>query len=116
MSSSSSSSKASKTPASINNKSPNHVIIVGAGVRVVGTSTAYYLAERFGIASTLIDPSGTIAPAASGKAGGFLALDWNDGSPIGPLTRRSFALHQELVLLSMWHRKGGDQEERSWIW
>ena len=37
------------------------------------------------------------APAASGKAGGFLALDWNDGTPTGPLTRRSFALHQELA-------------------
>ena len=35
--------------------------------------------------------------AASGKAGGFLALDWNDGSPIGPLSRTSFALHKELA-------------------
>jgi glycine/D-amino acid oxidase-like deaminating enzyme len=91
-------SSPSSTPTATSSNSinaPNRVIIVGAGV--VGTSTAYYLAERFGIASTLIDPSGTIAPAASGKAGGFLALDWNDGSPIGPLTRRSFALHQELA-------------------
>lgn len=36
-------------------------------------------------------------PQASGKAGGFLALDWNDMSPIRKLARRSFALHQELA-------------------
>ena len=71
------------------------VVIAGAGV--IGISTAYYLAKDFGVATTLIDPTGTIAPAASGKAGGFLALDWNDHSPaLGPLTRRSFELHQEL--------------------
>ena len=33
----------------------------------------------------------------AGKAGGFLALDWSDGSPTGPLTRRSFRLHEELA-------------------
>ena len=74
---------------------PKHVVIVGAGV--VGTSTAYYLSTSFGISSTLVDPSGRIAPAASGKAGGFLALDWNDHSVTGQLARRSFALHQELA-------------------
>jgi glycine/D-amino acid oxidase-like deaminating enzyme len=74
---------------------PKQVIIVGAGV--VGTSTAYYLSHLFGISSTLVDPSGRIAPAASGKAGGFLALDWNDHSVTGQLARRSFALHQELA-------------------
>mmetsp|Transcript_8763 Transcript_8763/g.18926 ORF Transcript_8763/g.18926 Transcript_8763/m.18926 type:complete len:464 (+) Transcript_8763:101-1492(+) len=73
-----------------------HVVIAGAGV--IGVSTAYYLAKQFGVATTLIDPTGTIAPAASGKAGGFLALDWNDHSPaLGPLTRRSFSLHQEIA-------------------
>jgi glycine/D-amino acid oxidase-like deaminating enzyme len=71
------------------------VVIAGAGV--IGVSTAYYLAKEFGVATTLIDPTGRIAPAASGKAGGFLALDWNDHSPVGPLTRRSFALHQEIA-------------------
>src|SRR5262249_9203506 len=35
--------------------------------------------------------------AASGKSGGFLALDWCDGSPLGPLARVSFALHAELA-------------------
>ena len=71
------------------------VLIAGAGV--VGCTTAYYLAKEFGTASILVDPTGTIAPAASGKAGGFLALDWNDYSPVGPLARRSFGLHQEIA-------------------
>lgn len=73
-----------------------HVVIAGAGV--IGVSTAYYLAKDFGVATTLIDPTGTIAPAASGKAGGFLAKDWNDHSlALGPLTRRSFDLHQQIA-------------------
>lgn len=29
--------------------------------------------------------------------GGFLALDWCDGNAVGPLARRSFALHAELA-------------------
>jgi hypothetical protein len=33
----------------------------------------------------------------AGKAGGFLALDWNDGSPVGPLARHSYALHAQLA-------------------
>lgn len=74
---------------------PQHVVIAGAGM--IGTATAYYLAKNYGIRTTLIDRSGRIAPAASGKAGGFLALDWNDFSSTGPLTRRSFVLHQQLA-------------------
>jgi glycine/D-amino acid oxidase-like deaminating enzyme len=38
-----------------------------------------------------------VACAASGKSGGFLALDWCDGTPLEPLARRSFALHARLV-------------------
>jgi glycine/D-amino acid oxidase-like deaminating enzyme len=76
-------------------KAPRRVIVAGAGV--VGTSTAYYLAKEFQVPVTLIDPTGQIAPAASGKAGGFLALDWNDYSNVGPLTRRSFHLHQVIA-------------------
>ena len=33
----------------------------------------------------------------AGKAGGFLALDWQDGGATGPLGRLSFQLHQELA-------------------
>lgn len=90
-----SSSSSPPPQSSSSNPSIKHVVIVGGGV--VGTSTAYYLAENHEISSTIIDPSGTIAPAASGKAGGFLALDWNDYSPVGRLARRSFDLHQEIA-------------------
>ena len=44
----------------------------------------------------MVERSG-VACAASGKSGGFLALDWCDGSPLGPLARTSFALHAELA-------------------
>jgi glycine/D-amino acid oxidase-like deaminating enzyme len=71
---------------------PRHVIVCGAGV--VGASVAYFLTRR-GVAVTVVERSG-VACAASGKSGGFLALDWCDDSPLGPLARASFALHAEL--------------------
>src|SRR5213592_4618162 len=61
----------------------------------VGASVAYFLARR-GVAVTVVERSG-VACAASGKSGGFLALDWCDGSALGPLARASFALHAELA-------------------
>src|SRR4029450_7216616 len=72
---------------------PRHVIVCGAGV--VGASVAYFLARR-GVGVTVIERTG-VACAASGKSGGFLALDWCDGSPLGPLARVSFKLHAELA-------------------
>src|SRR5690349_20072237 len=68
------------------------VVICGAGV--IGACTAYFLSLR-GSEVVVVERTG-VACAASGKAGGFLALDWCDGSPLGPLARRSFALHAEL--------------------
>jgi glycine/D-amino acid oxidase-like deaminating enzyme len=72
---------------------PRTVVVCGAGV--IGASVAYFLARR-GVAVTVVERSG-VACAASGKSGGFLALDWCDGSPLGPLARTSFALHAELA-------------------
>jgi glycine/D-amino acid oxidase-like deaminating enzyme len=69
------------------------VLICGGGV--IGTSIAYFLSCR-GVAATVIERTG-LACAASGKAGGFLALDWCDGTPLEPLARRSFALHAQLA-------------------
>ena len=69
------------------------MIVCGAGV--IGASTAYFLTKR-GVRVTLVERSG-VACAASGKSGGFLALDWCDGSPLGPLARASFTLHAELA-------------------
>ena len=37
-----------------------------------------------------------VANAASGNAGGFLALDWNDSTAVGPLARLSYKLHAGL--------------------
>jgi glycine/D-amino acid oxidase-like deaminating enzyme len=72
---------------------PRHVVVCGAGV--MGASVAYFLASR-GVAVTLVERTG-VACAASGKSGGFLALDWCDDSPLGPLARASFTLHAKLA-------------------
>jgi glycine/D-amino acid oxidase-like deaminating enzyme len=72
---------------------PGRVVVCGAGV--VGASVAYFLARR-GVAVTLVERTG-VACAASGKSGGFLALDWCDGSPVGPLARASFDVHARLA-------------------
>lgn len=69
------------------------MVVSGAGI--IGASTAYYLALK-GIKPIVID-SCWPACSASGKAGGFLALDWCDGSEVGALARKSFALHADLA-------------------
>jgi glycine/D-amino acid oxidase-like deaminating enzyme len=69
------------------------VVIAGAGV--IGASIAYFLTRR-GVKPIVVEPTG-VAHAASGKSGGFLALDWCDGSPLQALARRSFALHANLA-------------------
>jgi glycine/D-amino acid oxidase-like deaminating enzyme len=68
------------------------VLICGGGV--IGASIAYFLSLRQ-VEAVVIERTG-VACAASGKSGGFLALDWCDGSPLAPLARRSFELHAEL--------------------
>jgi glycine/D-amino acid oxidase-like deaminating enzyme len=71
----------------------SQVVICGGGV--IGAAIAYYLSRR-GVASTVVERCG-VACAASGKAGGFLAKDWCDGSGLGPLARKSFELHADLA-------------------
>jgi glycine/D-amino acid oxidase-like deaminating enzyme len=68
-------------------------LILGGGV--IGTSIAYRLASR-GADVTVLERS-AIGCAASGKSGGFLAMDWCDGTPLMHLARRSFELHAELA-------------------
>ncbi|KAK3022120.1 hypothetical protein RJ639_046310 [Escallonia herrerae] len=72
---------------------PKRVVVCGGGV--IGVCTAYFLAKK-GAVVTLIEKS-SIACAASGKAGGFLALDWCDGGPLSSLARASFNLHRSLA-------------------
>jgi glycine/D-amino acid oxidase-like deaminating enzyme len=69
------------------------VVICGAGA--VGACLAYFLARR-GAKPIVIERAG-VACAASGKSGGFLALDWCDRTPLESLARRSFALHASLA-------------------
>src|SRR6201984_2079789 len=69
------------------------VLICGGGV--IGASIAYFLSSR-GVHPASTKRTG-LAGAASGKSGGFLALDWCDGTPLEPLARRSFALHARLA-------------------
>jgi glycine/D-amino acid oxidase-like deaminating enzyme len=70
-----------------------HVVICGGGV--IGACTAYFLSRR-GINVTVVERT-DLAAAASGKAGGFLALDWCAGTPLDALARRSFELHAGLA-------------------
>ena len=69
------------------------VVICGGGV--IGACTAFFLARR-GVEVIVVERTG-VANAASGKAGGFLALDWCAGTPLDALARRSFQLHATLA-------------------
>jgi glycine/D-amino acid oxidase-like deaminating enzyme len=75
------------------------VAICGGGV--IGACTACFLSLR-GIEVIVIERA-EVAAAASGKARGFLALDWCAGTPLDALARRSFQLHAALP-----HRVAGD--------
>jgi glycine/D-amino acid oxidase-like deaminating enzyme len=68
------------------------VVICGAGA--IGACTAYFLSRRN--VEVIVVERTEVAAAASGKAGGFLALDWCAGTPLDRLARRSFTLHAAL--------------------
>ncbi|EOA13464.1 hypothetical protein CARUB_v10026507mg [Capsella rubella] len=87
------SSKAMAGKNQIDGETSKRVVVCGGGV--IGVCTAYFLAKK-GITVTLVEKS-AIACAASGKAGGFLAFDWCDGSPVAALARASFNLHRSLA-------------------
>jgi glycine/D-amino acid oxidase-like deaminating enzyme len=69
------------------------IIICGGGA--IGVAIAYFLSRRG--AQPIVIERHAVAGAASGKSGGFLALDWCRGTSLDPLARRSFALHAELA-------------------
>ena len=68
------------------------MVILGAGIH--GASVAYYLSTKFGIFPTVIERT-SIAAAASGKAGGFLAREWGSGVT-QQLHQVSFDMHEKL--------------------
>lgn len=72
---------------------PGRIVICGAGA--IGASVAYFLTRRG--AQPLVIDRARPAAAASGRAAGFLAVDWNAGTPLDALTRASFALHREIA-------------------
>ena len=59
------------------------VVVCGAGV--IGCATAYYLSLA-GAEVTIVECD-RVASGASGKSGGFLALDWCRGTAVDQLTR-----------------------------
>ena len=71
----------------------NRIVIVGGGI--IGCSTAYFL-TKLGQKNVTLVEAVEVAHAASGRAGGFLALDWCDSGKSGALARRSFKLHEKL--------------------
>ena len=54
------------------------IVICGGGV--ISACTAYFLKRR-GVEVIVVERT-EVANAASGKAGGFLALDWCAGTPL----------------------------------
>ena len=69
------------------------IVICGGGA--IGVAIAYFASRRG--ARPIIIERHAIAGAASGKSGGFLALDWCRGSLLDQLARRSFELHAGLA-------------------
>lgn len=71
---------------------PQSVVVCGGGI--VSASIAYQLSLR-GVSATVIERS-SVAAAASGKAGGFLARGWGSG-PTRKLHEVSFDMHEQLA-------------------
>src|SRR5262245_1826545 len=69
------------------------IVICGGGA--IGVAIAYYLGRRG--ARPVVVERHDVGGAASGKSGGFLALDWCRGTALDRLARRSFQLHAELA-------------------
>lgn len=61
----------------------------------MGASVAYFASQR-GWRVTVLEQS-TVACAASGKAGGFLARQWGDGSATEGLHHHGYDLHKQLA-------------------
>ena len=74
-------------------RAEHDVVICGGGV--IAASIAFYLTRR-GVKPLVVERT-SVGAAASGKAGGFLARGWGDGTPTEALHQVSFDLHAELA-------------------
>jgi glycine/D-amino acid oxidase-like deaminating enzyme len=72
---------------------PKRIVICGGGA--IGVAIAWSLSRRG--AEPVVIERHEVGGAASGKSGGFLALDWCRGTSLDRLARRSFQLHAELA-------------------
>ena len=79
--------------ASVSPEAPCDVVICGGGI--VAASIAYHLTLR-GVQPLIVERT-AVGAAASGKAGGFLARSWGDGSVTQQLHHVSFDLHEALA-------------------
>lgn len=73
-----------------------NIVICGGGI--IGAATAYYLSVldiKKTLNITIIERE-SVACHSSGKAGGFLALDWHNAE-LEPIARLSYNLHEELA-------------------
>ncbi|KAF8517754.1 FAD dependent oxidoreductase [Hysterangium stoloniferum] len=76
----------------------DNIVIIGGGI--IGVCTAYYLSQddRFksrSMSVTIVEAN-DIASGASGKAAGFLTLDWH-GPRTASLAELSYGLHEQLA-------------------
>ncbi|PWN29973.1 FAD dependent oxidoreductase [Jaminaea rosea] len=89
--------------------SQRRIVIVGGGI--MGTSTLYHLAHSPSLAPqthiSLVEAASSLAPAASGRSGGFLAQDWH-GAATASIADLSYRLHRELA------EKDGGGEKWGW--
>ena len=81
------------TSAALKPVTEQKIAILGGGIH--GASIAYYLSQM-GCKPVIIEKT-SIAAAASGKAGGFLARNWGRGKALNAMHTKSFDLHAELA-------------------
>lgn len=74
---------------------PKKIVVVGGGIQ--GSSVAYFLSKHSSKPEVTVIESQSIASAASGKGGGFMARSWGDGGSTQQLHNLAFDLYEELA-------------------
>eukprot|EP00585_Thalassiosira_rotula_P012330 CAMPEP_0196132062 /NCGR_PEP_ID=MMETSP0910-20130528/1813_1 /TAXON_ID=49265 /ORGANISM="Thalassiosira rotula, Strain GSO102" /LENGTH=439 /DNA_ID=CAMNT_0041391605 /DNA_START=224 /DNA_END=1540 /DNA_ORIENTATION=+ len=92
-----SAASSSKNKADDDSKAARNIVVIGGGVQ--GTSCAFQLHQSASLppGSTItILESQSLASAASGKGGGFMARSWGDGTSTQTLHHLAFDMYGEL--------------------